>query len=304
MDYAGIENTAALFAIIVLAGFAAGKCRLLSKQAQDGLTNLILFVTLPCTIVNSFHIDLAPTLLPRFGLTLLVATGAQALAQLVSALAFKRQPGERKSVLRYGLIVCSSAFFGLPVLATLLGPAALALGAIYLIPQRFAMWSLGIAAFTQEKQRGALAKTLVHPNMIAVYIGLLLLLLHVTLPGWVQAPITSVGGCTAPLSFLVIGSILSDLDPRMLKDRALIPFCALRLVAIPGVVFLVCALLRLPPEITEIATLMAGMPAGTTTGLLALRYGADERFGSTLTILSTILFFAMMPVWMSLFSLL
>jgi len=299
MSLSGLENTAALFGLILAAGFIAGRAGFLTKPAQVGLTNLILYVTLPCTIIESFDTEFDPRLLHGMLIALALATFAQAVNQAASILFFKKEPHERRSVFRYALIVCNSGFFGMAVIAALFGGAALSYAAVYLIPQRFAMWSFGIAAFTDEKQKGALAKTLVHPCMIAVYIGMVILTTPVSIPDAI--PTDVLGGCTMPLSMLLVGSILSELSPQMLIAPKNFAYTALRLIAIPAISLACCLLFGVSRDITQVCVLMAGMPAGTTAGLLAIKYGADEKLGSALIIVSTIFFFGMLPLWMLVF---
>ena len=302
---ATLENTAALFAVILAAGFVVGKAKLLTKDSKSGMTNLVLYVTLPCTIVNSFRVDYDPSLLRGLVMTLVVAGISQALGQAASVAFFRRLPFERRSVFRYGMIVCNSAFFGLSVISALFGSVALPFAAIYLIPQRFAMWLLGVPVFSKSAQnRGKMVfQAIVHPSMIAVYIGMFIMVTRSGLPAAIISPISAIGACTMPIAMLLVGSILAEITPAMLIDRQIYFYCFLRLVLIPGIIFLVCLLLGLDVGIIRICVLMAGMPAATTASLLALRYGADERLGSTIITISTILFFAMLPAWMALFSL-
>jgi predicted permease len=287
-----------MFALILVAGFIAGKCRILTKPSQIGLTNLVLYITLPCTIVDSFKVDYDPKLIIGMGITLLIALIAQAVNQVVSVVFFRRQPRERRSVLRYGMIVCNSGFIGMSVISALLGGTALSYAAIYLIPQRFAMWTLGISAFTKDKQGNALAKTLIHPAMIAVYIGMAFLLLPVDIPPIILGPLAVIGDCTMPIAMLLVGSILTETKLSMLLDRQIYFYCFLRLILIPGIIFIGCMVFQISHEITQVCVLMAGMPAATTTSLLALRYDSDEKLGSTIVVISTIFFFALLPLWM------
>ena len=298
-----LGNTGALFALILVAGFIAGKTGFLSKESQIGMTNLVLYITLPCTIFNSFKVDYEPSLLRGFVFTLLLAACAQAIGQIASLVFFRKQPHEKRTILRYGLIVCNSGFFGISVLFAVLGNPALSFGAIYLIPQRFAMWILGIPVFTDDKTNpGSVAlKTLVHPSMIACYIGLTLMFTRTSVPAAIAAPLSVLGLCTMPLSMLLVGSVMVEIKPSLFLDRQVYFYCLIRLVMIPGLIFLICLLLGLGGDILHVSVLMAGMPSAMTASLLALRYGADERFSSALIVVSTIMFFVMLPVWMSLF---
>jgi len=303
MPLVSLGNTAALFALVLLAGFIAGKCKILKDASKTGLTNLILFVTLPCTIVDSFKAHYEPSLLKGLIITLVIALVSQAIGQLASIAFFRKQPQEKRSVLRYGFIVCNSGFFGMSVIAALFGAPALSIGAIYLIPQRFAMWILGVPVFTAAKQKHAMLKTLIHPCMIAVYLGLALMIFGVPVPVAISAPIDAIGSCTMPLSMLLVGSILSETKLKNLLEPNIYIYCLVRLAVIPGIIFLGCMLLGVDADIMEVCVLMAGMPAAATTGLLALAYGADEKLGTSLIVTSTIFFFLLLPLWMLLFGL-
>jgi len=299
-----LANTGILFALILAAGFIAGKAGLLPKASQTGLTNIILCVTMPCTILNSFFAEYDLALLKSLVFVLLVATCTQGIGFATSLVFFRKQPHERNSVLRFGLIVCNCGFFGIPVLATVLGSSVLPLGSIFLIPQRFAMWLLGIPAYLGSKQKlsSVLVQTFLHPCMIAVYAGLSVMLTSVSLPAAITTSVSTLGLCTMPLAMLLVGSIFIEIKPSMLLEKNIYFYCLIRLVLIPGLVFLLCLLLGFGGDILRVSVLMAGMPAAAMTSLLAVRYDADERLASSLIVISTLLFFAMLPVWMTLFS--
>jgi len=304
---ANLEHTAILFGIVLAIGIAVGKAKLLTKEAKSGMTNLVLYVTLPCLIVTSFDVAYDPALLKGLGFTLLFALISQTFGQVFGLVFFRKEPFERRSVFRYGLIVANSAFFGIPVLQTLFGTMVLPFGAVYLIPQRIAMWTLGVPCFTNETDKKArrltVAKTFVHPAMLAVYIGLALLLTETALPANVADPISAIGSSTMPITMILIGSIIVELKPSMLIDKQLYVYCAIRLLLMPGLIFLLCLLFGQTGMVLQVCVLMAGMPTATTTSLLALRYGANEVLGSTQIIISTIFFFALLPFWFTMFGL-
>ena len=51
------------------------------------------------------------------------------------------------------------------------------------------------------------------------------------------------------------------------------------------------------PLLGAVATLITAMPAGSTTPILAARYGADEATGAKAVILTTVLSMATLPAW-------
>jgi len=261
------------------------------------MTDVVLFVFLPCTIIGSFEIHVKNGQMKAFGLTLLLAAILQAFIHIFSYALYRKQPFGRKAVLRYASTVCNSGFFGMSILAALYGQEALSYGAIFLIPQRITMWTFSMSYFTHKKDKYAALKTLYNPNMVAVYIGVALLLTGLTIPELLRIPIASVSSCTLPVTMILCGSILTELRLEMLRDRSVWYFSFIRLLFIPAVSLGVCLLLRVPDNLLQIAVLMTGMPAGATTGLLAIKYDGDERLGSALIAVTTVLFVLLIPFW-------
>ncbi|MDR3072492.1 MAG: AEC family transporter [Clostridiales Family XIII bacterium] len=300
VDIASIGSTAAHIIILMGVGFVCGKSGLFTKEVQKKLTDVVLFVFLPCTIISSFEIHMKNGQLLSFGITFLTAAVLQAFIQIFSYALYRKESYDRKAVLRYATTVCNSGFFGMSILAALYGQEALSYGAIFLIPQRITMWTFSMSYFTKEKENPAIAalKAMGNPNMIAVYIGLVLLLVKIEIPTALSLPIDSFSACTLPITMVLCGSILLELRKDMLKDKTVYFFCFIRLIFIPGIAFAACLLADIPRNIAEIAVLMTGMPAGATSGLLAIKYNGDEKLASTIIAITTILFIAMIPFWL------
>ncbi len=80
-------------------------------------------------------------------------------------------------------------------------------------------------------------------------------------------------------------------------NKVTLKFSVLRLILIPLVVFLACKLCHVPDIVAGVAVLLAGMPAGTTTAILAVKYNRNPEFATKCVVLSTILSMIMIPVW-------
>ena len=96
---------------------------------------------------------------------------------------------------------------------------------------------------------------------------------------------------------MVIGMILADINMEKIWDRDIFKFTVLRLLIIPALVYLPCRLLNMPYLVTGVSVMLAGMPAGATTSILALKYHADEEFGTNLVIFSTVCSIVTIPLW-------
>ncbi len=95
---------------------------------------------------------------------------------------------------------------------------------------------------------------------------------------------------------IVIGAILADIDVKTVIEPSVCYLAAVRLLLIPLTVMCIMKALRLDPMLVTVATVMSGMPVGTTTALLAEQYGADSYFGSKCIFLTTALSMVTVPI--------
>ena len=72
--------------------------------------------------------------------------------------------------------------------------------------------------------------------------------------------VEGLSSANTPVSMMLIGMMLAEMDPRGLVDRTMVWYAAVRLVLIPAVVFAVTALIPLDPVLRGITVIMAGMP--------------------------------------------
>ena len=101
----------------------------------------------------------------------------------------------------------------------------------------------------------------------------------------------------AAVSMLLVGSIVADMEPRLLLHRDTVYYSVVRLIVLPLLVALACWALKLDPMVRNISVLLTAMPAGATTSILALKYQGDAPFASACTAVTTVLSLAAVPLW-------
>lgn len=95
---------------------------------------------------------------------------------------------------------------------------------------------------------------------------------------------------------VVIGSILAEADIRKMLKGSTLFYCVVRLLGIPAVTMIMCRLLGIGTLVTGVCTILAGMPAGSTTAILAEKYDGDAKYASECVFLSTVLSLFTMPL--------
>ena len=136
-----------------------------------------------------------------------------------------------------------------------------------------------------------------HPCIIAVEIGLILMLTQFQLPVFLGKTISSLGNCTTAITMMFIGTVLADAGVDHMISKLTVLYSVIRLVAIPAVVMAACMLFHVESVPAGLSVVLAAMPAGSTTAILASKYHGDETFATQCVVLSTVLSMAVLPVW-------
>lgn len=284
-----------LLFLLIAVGVFARKRSMLTDGAQKGLTDLFINIILPANIVASFHVTPTKALAANAVQILLIAFGVQFFQWGLSKALYRRAPRARQMVVRYATICSNSGFMGNPVVQGIYGAEGLMYASLFLIPVRIFMWSAGLSLFTVTSRRDMTKKLLLHPCIIAVYLGIALMLVGYRIPPFLNDGINALSSCTTALAMILIGSILADVSFHALVDRLMLYYSAVRLLVIPLAVLAVLRLFHVSPLLTGIAVLLAGMPAGSTTAILAMQYGCDASYASRCVLFTTLLSLVTLP---------
>jgi predicted permease len=159
------------------------------------------------------------------------------------------------------------------------------------------MWSAGLSLFTKTDAKSALKRLVTHPCNIAVAAGFVVLLIPGGLPDVLSGAVSSVGSCATAVSMLIIGGFLAEIDIKSVITKDSLFYSALRLIMIPLAVFGLMSLLKIDRLLSGAIILLAAMPAGSTTAILAAKYGGDAAFASKIIFVSTALSLVTIPVF-------
>lgn len=297
-SFTELLNLEGLMFLCAVCGIVIKRRKILPDNAREVLTDLVMNLILPASIIHSFEVEFNMTVLRKFAVILIIAAAAQVISMICANLFWNRQPENLKAVLQYGTQVSNAGFLGLPVTEGVLGAEGLMYASVFLIPQRIVMWTAGIAYFTRSADwKGTFKKLVKNPCIVAVYIGFFLMLTQFQLPVMVENTLVKLAACTTPLTSILIGIMVADVDYRNLVSPMMFVLVFVRQLLLPGLVFLGCTLLRIDPLLTGVSVLLVGMPVGSTSPILAAKYGGDYVFAGKCVILSTVLSLFTIPLW-------
>lgn len=298
MDFSSLLNLQIMMFGIMGIGVLLRRKGIIKSEDKTVLTELIINLLLPCSIVMAFYIEFSDEILQQ-GLTILsISCVLHICCVLLSKVLYNNYTKDQKVVLQYGTICSNAGFLGNPIAEGVYGTIGLLYASIYLLPLRIINWSVGIGFYTESNDRkGLIKKVMTHPCIITVFIGLIIMISQIQLPTALTSTLSSLGSCSTPFTMLLIGVILAEGDMKTLITKTTLKFCVLRLFLIPLAVFIGCKLCGVHELVAGVSILLAAMPAGTTTAILAVKYNRDAEFATKCVVLSTILSMIMIPVW-------
>lgn len=290
-------------ALIMALGFILGKRKLIGKETNHQLVNLLLMVFMPASLFSAFpaHYDAESLHLFLAGMVagLVVMLGLIIVSKLIFVKELFR--GELRYEAQFAFIFNNATFLGYPIVANTFGPSGIIAYCGFIIAFNVALFSYGVYLFERKITPRLITGILKNPNIIAVALGMLVFLAGIQLPGFMTDAVSFVGGATTPLSIICIGYMLSNANfRRTLKQWRLAVTAILQLFLGPVMTYFLLTFLRFPDEVVSVCTLLQALPTATSLGLFATKYGGNEVESSELVTISTIFSIITMPlmVWM------
>lgn len=298
MDFTGLfEMQGMLFSVMIL-GLILKRAGIVDDHGKSLLTDLVINVTLPASILKSFQMEFNSQILKSCLVIGVVAVLIQIGAYLLGMVLYPGFRDDRKKVLQYATICSNAGILGNPIAEGIFGGLGLLYASIYVIPQRVFMWSVGLTYFTEAPDtRTLVKKVLTHPCILSVFLGFLIMVFQIPLPGFLSLTVKNVANANTFLAMMLVGTILAEVPLKTLPERATIYYSFVRLFLVPFLVFLGCRIGQVDSLVTGVSVVLSGMPAASVTAVMAAKYDKDEVFATKCVVLTTLLSMATVPVW-------
>ena len=288
-----------MFAEIAV-GYALCRFQVLKPKDRSVLSKLIMNVLLPCSIINSFNMEMNSTLLSQFIQIFILSLLIEIGGIIFNLFAWNWAEKDVQPTLKYGTICSNAGFLGNAVSEEVYGPMGLIITQIFLVPSRMIAFSFGAGYFSGGKNFKQIIKTIfTNPCLIAVMLGVLKMLFNPPL-GPVNDVLGSLGRCASPIAMVFIGMILGESGFGHLLSKYNLAYAFVRLLLIPVLTLIPCVLLGVDPLVTSITVVMAAMPAGSTASVFADQYNCNAEFAANCVVFSTLVSLLLLPGWVML----
>ncbi len=298
-----------LFLLMAL-GFLARRVGIIQAESSKHLSQLIIAIGQPMMIVAALISQSFTAQNLKAGL-FYMAIGfiLHPLMALIGFLLSPLFPDRRqKNLSTFGFIFNNCGFIGFPILGALFGNNGPFYGAFFVIGFHVYLWTLGIWILSRGEEHIRLTpkKALLNYGTIPCIAGLGIYLLKGVIPAPAvfdfAAQFTDyLGDLCLPISVLVTGALLATQDfKRMLTDKRLYIFNAIKLIVIPLIVCLIAKLCTLGMtdsySIVLFCTVIAALPCAATISMLAEMYDLDSPYAARMVGSTSILSLATLPL--------
>ena len=279
-----LSQLAAMF-MMVGTGYLVAKKGIVSERFQSDLAELVLWVALPCSIVESGTLDSGPDALNSILWMTALSVASYALVILATELFNRRMclKGSRNGVFKCLIVFANTAFVGYPVCSLLLGSKGVFYASFFNMIFSLFFFTYGVKRISGRVGGFRILFTQ-DPGMAATVVMLILFAAQWKPPELIRTFLSTVGATCTPLSMFVVGCMLTRVNVRqLLREKSYYALAAFRLLAVPLFALLVMlplVKLGVDKDIIFAVIIMCAMPAGSLTAIYSEKYGADASYAS------------------------
>ncbi len=299
-----MQQIAELF-LMILMGYMIVKAGLLKGEDSKVISKIVLYLIIPCVIINAFQVDYTSEKVQG----LLLAFAASVMLQVVllvivwTAGRFMGLNEVEKASVYYS----NAGNLIMPIVTFVLGQEWVLYGCVFMSVQLIFVWSHGKSVLSREKGIDW-RKIIFNINMIAVFVGVVLFFTKIRLPQIINQTLGSVGGMLGPASMIVTGMLIAEMSLKRIFTNGRVYFITfLRLIAVPVMALLLLKLSGLVngspdgKKLLLIVFLAVITPSASTVTQMCQVYGNDSKYASAINVMTTLASIITMPAMVLLF---
>lgn len=286
--------------LMIFSGAALVKAGILKHG--DGLTfsRACTYLFQPCMLFNGFMTNWTRERLQGLLLACLGAALIHGVFLLLTAVV--RRVRNIDEIDAGSLILTNAAGLVIPLVQGILGSEYVVYTSAYLVVQNLLAWTYGVKLIGQ--QRGSqLKRVITNPTILAIFAGIVFVMLGIQLPAPLAETIKDVGLCMPPVSMIMVGIIVAEFDTGKLRGMKGIPAVVFtRLLIYPLFSMAVLSLLSRcftianAWEILFVVMLGASGPSATMVVQIAQLYNNKEDRASAINVASTLACVVTLPL--------
>ena len=292
---------------MILVGFVIGEKGWFDDKSRGLIAKLVTQIALPCymlyTITQRFTAEDLLKMLPALRFPALSMVVLLGIATAVARIFAVRQ--DRSGLFISMFFNSNTIFVGLPINQALFGDASIPYVLIYYMCNTTFFWTLGTYLIQRDGEGEAQfdlktsVKKVFSPPLMGFLLGLVMVMLQMKLPAFLDSDLQYLGNLTTPLSMIFIGLSVSHVGVKQLilgKDQLLILLG--RFVVAPLLMATIVYWAPLPSLMKQVFIIQSAMPVMTNAPVVARLYRADSDYAAVMVTETTLATMVVIPILM------
>lgn len=291
--------------LMIFMGYLIVKTGLVRDDDSKVLSKIILYLIVPCVIINAFQVDYTTDTVKG----LLIAFAASVMTQVILLVVIS----VAGKLLHLNEVEVASVYYSnsgnliVPIVTFILGQEWVLYGCVFMSVQLVFLWTHCKKIISREASYDW-KKIILNINMLSIFIGVILFFTKIRLPEIIGNTLASVGTMIGPASMIVTGMLFAGMNLKQIFANKRVYFITfLRLIAVPLIALVLIKFSNLASfsadgnKIMLIVFLAIITPSASTVTQMCQVYGNDSRYASAINVMTTLLSIITMPVMVMLF---
>ena len=299
-----MEQIIQLFLMIFM-GFLIVKAKLLNSEDSKILSIIVLYLIIPCVIINAFQVDYTPQTVK--GLLIALAGSVMTQVILLIVVSILGRVFHLNEVEVASIYYSNSGNLIVPIVMFILGKEWVLYGCVFMSVQLVFIWTHCKKIISRESVYDW-RKIVLNINMISIAIGIVLFLTRIHLPAIINNTLSAVGSMIGPASMIVTGMLFAGMDFKQIFANKRVYFVSFfRLIIVPVIALFLIKCSQLSTfssngnKLMLIVFLAIITPSASTVTQMCQVYGNDSQYASAINVVTTLLAIITMPLMVMLF---
>ena len=291
--------------IMIFMGFIIVKAKLLKAEDSKILSVTVLYLIIPCVIINAFQVDYTPQTVK--GLLIALAGSVMTQVILLIVVSILGRVFHLNEVEVASIYYSNSGNLIVPIVTFILGKEWVLYGCVFMSVQLVFIWTHCKKIISRESTYDW-RKIVLNINMISIAIGIILFLTRIHLPAIINNTLSAVGSMIGPASMIVTGMLFAGMDFKQIFANKRVYFVSFfRLIIVPVIALFLIKCSQLSTfssngnKLMMIVFLAIITPSASTITQMCQVYGNDSQYASAINVVTTLLAIITMPLMVMLF---
>ena len=291
--------------IMLFMGFIIVKAKLLKAEDSKILSVIVLYLIIPCVIINAFQVDYTPQTVK--GLLIALAGSVMTQVILLIVVSILGRVFHLNEVEVASIYYSNSGNLIVPIVTFILGKEWVLYGCVFMSVQLVFIWTHCKKIISRESTYDW-RKIVLNINMISIAIGIVLFLTRIHLPAIINNTLSAVGSMIGPASMIVTGMLFAGMDFKQIFANKRVYFVSFfRLIIVPVIALFLIKCSQLSTfssngnKLMMIVFLAIITPSASTVTQMCQVYGNDSQYASAINVVTTLLAIVTMPLMVMLF---